>query len=93
MELLGAINVFEQDLSSSAAVAPAEHQALLVLADAISKHAPAVHSVLPDVATDAALMLWQSARPLLEGALAAQDVGAVNAKQVTHAVIHASMPW
>ena len=91
VELFDAISVYEQHLSSSPAVAPAENQALLVLAEAVRRHAPAVHSALPDVATDAALMLWQSARPLLEGAVAAQDVGAENAAQVKNGVAHASI--
>ena len=82
-ELLDAISSYEQNLSNSTAVAPADNQALLVLATAVSTHVAAVFQILPDVATDAALLLWQSARPLLEGAVAGKDVGAVNAMQVT----------
>ena len=67
-ELLYALQSHQQSSDSSAALPD--------LADMVGQHAAAVFEVVPDVATDAALALWEAARPVLEGAVGATDTGA-----------------
>lgn len=67
-ELLHALQSHQQSSDSSAALPD--------LADMVGQHAAAVFEVVPDVATDAALALWEAARPVLEGAVGATDTGA-----------------
>ena len=74
IELLHALHLHQQ--SSDGAVA------LPILAEKVEQHAAAVFHILPDIATDAALALWEAARPLLEGAVGAQDAGADQAAKV-----------
>ena len=57
-------------------------QALPSLAEKIEQHAAAVFQVLPDIATDATVALWEASRPLLESAVGAQDLGAEQAAKV-----------
>lgn len=68
IELLHAVQSHQQSSDSTAALPD--------LAEKVGQHAAAVFEVLPDVATDAALALWEAARPVLEGAVGAQDMGA-----------------
>ena len=68
LELLHAFQSYQQSSYSSAALPD--------LADMVGRHAAAFFEVIPDVATDAALALWEAARPALEGAVGAQDTGA-----------------
>lgn len=76
IELLHALHAHQQSTDSTAT--------LTALAEKIGQHAAAVWEVLPDVATDAALILWEAARPMLEGAVGAGDIGAdVAAKVIT----------
>lgn len=74
VELLHALHLHQQN--SDGVVA------LPFLAEKVEKHAAAVFHFLPDVATDAALAVWEAARPLLEGAVGAQDAGADQAAKV-----------
>ena len=68
LELLHALQLYQQSSESSAA--------LPELADKVGQHAAVVFAAVPDVATDAALALWEAARPMLEGAVGAKDTGA-----------------
>ena len=68
LELLHAFQLYQQSSDSSAALPD--------LADMVGRHAAAVFEIVPDVATDAALALWEAARPVLEGAVGANDTGA-----------------
>ena len=74
IELLHALQLYQQSSDSSAALPD--------LAEMVGQHAAAVFEVVPDVATDAALALWEAARPLLEGAVRAKDTGAYLAVKV-----------
>ncbi len=78
LDLLNALQVHQQSTDAA--------QALLVLAESVGQKAAAVFTVLPDVATDAVLTLWQGARSLLEGAIRAQDTGAEQAAKVIKVV-------
>lgn len=68
IELLHALQSHQQRSDSTAALPD--------LAEKVGQHAAVVFEVLPDVATDAALALWEAARPVLEGAVGAKDMGA-----------------
>ncbi len=57
-------------------------QALPMLSEKVGQNAAAVFQVLPDVATDAVLALWEASRSVLEGAVGAGDTGAEQAIQV-----------
>ena len=82
LETIGAVHSYQQ-ASTDTAAAPAEgNKSVLALAEQISKHAGAAFQALPDVATDAVSFLWQSARPLLEGAVGHNDAGAEEAAKV-----------
>ncbi len=74
LDLLNALQVHQQSTDAA--------QALLVLAESVGQKAAAVFTVLPDVATDAVLTLWEGSRSLLEGAIGAQDTGAEQAAKV-----------
>lgn len=78
VELLHALHLHQQSSDSAAAK--------LDLAGKVGQHVKAVFQVLPDVATDATLALWNAARPLVEGAVGAKDAGAEQAAKVTFAV-------
>lgn len=68
IELLHALQSHQQSSDSIAGLPD--------LAEKVGQHAAVVFEVLPDVATDAALALWEAARPVLEGAVGAKDMGA-----------------
>lgn len=68
IELLHALQSHQESSDSTAALPD--------LAEKVGQHAAVVFEVLPDVATDAALALWEAARPVLEGAVGAEDMGA-----------------
>ena len=74
LDLLNALHVHQQSTDAA--------QALLVLAESVGQNAAAVFAVMPDVATDAVLTLWEGSRSLLEGAMGAQDTGAEQAVKV-----------
>lgn len=74
LDLLNALQVHQQSTDAA--------QALLVLAESVGQNAAAVFKVLPDVATDAVVTLWEGFRSLLEGAIGAQDTGAEQAAKV-----------
>lgn len=74
LELLYALQSHQQSSDSLAALPD--------LAEKVGQHAAAVFDVLPDVATDAALVLWEAARPVLESAIGAKDMGAELAAKV-----------
>ena len=86
LETISAVHSYQQ-ASIDAAAAPAEsNKAVLALSEQISKNAGAAFEALPDVATDAVSFLWQSARPLVEGAVGYNDAGAEAAAKACHAV-------
>lgn len=86
LETISAVHSYQQ-ASIDAAAAPAEsNKAVLALSEQISKNAGAAFQALPDVATDAVSFLWQSARPVVEGAVGRNDAGAEEAAQACHAV-------
>ena len=74
LDLLNALQVHQQSAGAA--------QALLVLAESVGQNAATVFKVLPDVATDAVVTLWEGSRSLLEGAIGAQDTGAEQAAKV-----------
>ena len=82
LELLHALQSYQQSSDSSAALPD--------LTDKVGQHAALVFAILPDVATDAALALWEAARPVLEGAVGAKDTGADLAVKVIVIPLYAS---
>lgn len=88
LETLDAVHSYQERLTAGAITPIDSNAAVLVLAEQISRHAAAAFTVLPDVATDAVFLTWQSAQPLLEGAVGAEDAGAEDAAKVgKHATI------
>lgn len=81
LEILSAVHTYQQ-ASGNPADAAVSNAAVLLYAEQVSTHAAAAFRVLPDLATDAVYFLWQSAKPLLEGAVAAQDAAADEAVKV-----------
>lgn len=88
LETLDAVHSYQERLTAGAISSTDSNAAVLMLAEQISRHAAAAFMVLPDVATDAVFLTWQSARPLLEGAVGAEDGGAEEAAKVgKHAML------
>lgn len=81
--ILSAVHNLQQSTTGTSESVPSD-TALTEYADQLSRHAEAASEVLPDVAIDAVYLLWQSARPLLEGAVGVKDVGAEAALKVCH---------
>lgn len=74
IDLLEALQAHQQSTDAA--------QALPALAETVSQNAAAVLKVLPDIAADAVVALWEGSKSLLEGSVGGQDAGAERALKV-----------